>query len=167
MTWVCRGKSRPIAVRGYTLVELVAVLAILSILSLLVMPLAETTWRAKNEADLRAALWQIRDAIDQYRLAKKSVQPEVLDDAAFYPKDLKALTEGVPYAPAGGPPTMIYPLRRIPKDPFSDPQLAPELSWRLRSYTSSAANPQAGNEVFDVRSTSKETALDGSRYEDW
>ena len=152
---------------GYTLVELVAVLAILAILTLMVMPLAQTGWRAKNEADLRVALWQIRDAIDMYSAAKKSAQPNVLDNAAFYPKDLTELTKGVLYAPPGGAATTIYPLRRIPRDPFADPALSPEKTWRLRSYTSPANNPQAGGEVFDVRSSSSETALDGSRYEDW
>ena len=54
-------------------------------------------------------------------------------------------------------------LRAIPIDPMTG-----EAKWDLRScYDASDAGSWGGENVFDVRSTSKETALNGEKYSDW
>jgi general secretion pathway protein G len=54
-------------------------------------------------------------------------------------------------------------LRSIPLDPMTG-----EADWDLRStYDSTDATSWGGENVFDVRSKSKETALDGTKYNEW
>jgi general secretion pathway protein G len=56
----------------------------------------------------------------------------------------------------------IY-LRAIPIDPMTG-----ESDWEIRStYDSKDASSWGGENVFDVRSKSTATALDGSKYSDW
>ena len=54
-------------------------------------------------------------------------------------------------------------LREIPKDPFTG-----EAEWRLRSsYQPADSENWDDVNVFDVRSTSDEEALNGEKYSDW
>jgi general secretion pathway protein G len=54
-------------------------------------------------------------------------------------------------------------LRRVPVDPMTG-----EAEWGLRSYLDEPdARSWGGDSVFDVRSLSEGTALDGSPYRDW
>ena len=54
-------------------------------------------------------------------------------------------------------------LREIPIDPMTG-----ERSWDLRSvYDSKDSGSWGGENVFDVRSKSNETALNGEKYSDW
>jgi general secretion pathway protein G len=54
-------------------------------------------------------------------------------------------------------------LRRIPVDPTTGKR-----EWGLRSAQDEPDSPNwGGQNLFDVYSLSKETALDGSRYRDW
>jgi general secretion pathway protein G len=56
----------------------------------------------------------------------------------------------------------IY-LREIPVDPMTG-----ERDWELRStYDAKDTGSWGGENVFDVRSKSNETALDGSKYSEW
>jgi general secretion pathway protein G len=55
----------------------------------------------------------------------------------------------------------IYFLRRIPKDPLSDED------WGLRSYASTASDPQPGKDVYDVYSRSDEVGLNKVPYREW
>lgn len=58
--------------------------------------------------------------------------------------------------------TKVY-LREIPIDPFTG-----ERDWKLRSsYQNKDADNWDEINVFDVRSASKETALNGEKYSDW
>jgi general secretion pathway protein G len=45
--------------------------------------------------------------------------------------------------------------------------LPAERTWGLRSYASPPDQPKAGADVYDVYSTAKGTALDGSKYSTW
>ena len=60
-----------------------------------------------------------------------------------------------------------YFLRRLPRDPFADPELPAEVTWNLRASDSPADAPMPGKDVFDVYSRAAGVALDGTRYRNW
>lgn len=153
--------------RGFTLIELLVVMGILGILAAAIMPLGESLVTAQKERELRRALWQIRDAIDEH---KRSVdQGEIARDGtgSGYPPTLQALALGVNDVRMPGSRQQVYFLRQIPRDPFADPALPAEQTWRLRSYASTPERPEPGADVFDVRSSSDALALDGTSYASW
>jgi general secretion pathway protein G len=104
-----------------------------------------------------------------------------------YPPDLETMVNGVSVTPLAGPPAggggivglsgsdrtatdntltatkkKVY-LREIPVDPMTG-----EREWDLRStYDAKDTGSWGGENVFDVRSKSNETALDGSKYSEW
>lgn len=155
--------------RGFTLIEMVVVLAIAAILAMAAQPLFELTLRRTQEAALRTALRELRLAIDEHRAAVLQRRVAPGPDGSPYPPSLQALVQGVPVLDEQGRPgaQRLYLLRRLPRDPFADPQLPAHLSWGLRASTSPPDDPQPGDDVFDVYSRSPLGALDGSRYADW
>ncbi len=159
-----RGDDR---VRGFTLIELVVTVAIVAILALGAIPLMQLAAQRAKEQDLRAALRDIRTAIDAYKKAADEGRVEKKADTTGYPAKLDILAEGVKDAksPDG---KKIYFLRKIPRDPFfEDASVAPEKTWGLRSYASPPDDPKPGDDVFDVYSLSKQKGLNGVPYKDW
>jgi general secretion pathway protein G len=153
--------------RGFTLIEIVITVAIVGLLASAVMPLAELGVRRGKEQDLRVALREIRTAIDAYKYAADQGQIELEVDTSGYPPTLDILVEGVVDVtdPNGD---MIYFLRRVPRDPFyPDPSAAAADTWGLRAYASSAEEPEAGDDVYDVYSRAIGTALNGIPYREW
>lgn len=152
--------------RGFTLIELLVTIAIISVLASLAMPLAELASRRNKEQELKLALHQIRTALDAYKQATDEGRIAKSAADSGYPPSLSVLVQGIPDAkdPKGG---LIYLLRRLPRDPFADDQLAAADTWGLRSYASPPDNPQPGADVFDIYSKDSGTALDGSHYRDW
>jgi general secretion pathway protein G len=153
---------------GFTLVELVAALAILAVLaSVSIAPLRLERQRMQ-ERELRAALRDIREALDAHRrlvddgrIAKSGV------NASGYPSSLDDLARGIVDAsrPDGG---RIYLLRRLPRDPFeADASIPAARTWALRSYASAPDTPQPGADVFDVRSKASGVGLNGVPYREW
>ena len=53
--------------RGFTLLELIIATAIVVVLSTMAVPLARVTIQREKERQLRADLWEMRDAIDRYK----------------------------------------------------------------------------------------------------
>lgn len=151
--------------RGFTLVELLVVMAVMGVLAALVMPLAELNVQRDRERELKQALWQIRDAIDAYHRAASAGAVAVAPGDSPYPPNLLALTQGV--TDPRQPGRQQFFLRRIPRDPFSDPSLPAEATWALRSYLSPPDKPQPGSDVYDVASRSPRVGLNGVALKDW
>lgn len=167
MTAIRNRRGAAIESNGFTIVELLVVMAILGVLAAAVMPLGETLLIAQKERELRQALFEIRNALDEHKRAADRGAIIIGAGESGYPPSLVKLVEGVPDAKSQTPGGRLYFLRRIPRDPFADRALSPEVTWRLRSYASPAERPEPGVDVYDVQSNSKGTALDGTAYMDW
>jgi general secretion pathway protein G len=151
---------------GFTLIELVITVAILAVLVSAAVPLAEVTRVRAKESELRAALRTMREAIDAYKRAADEGRVQRAADESGYPRSLEALVNGVQDAKNPGR-RQIYFLRRIPRDPFADPETPAAASWGKRSYASPPDAPQEGRDVFDVYSRSTARGLNGIPYNQW
>jgi general secretion pathway protein G len=124
---------------GFTLIELMVVVALISVLAGMGVVQYRNSVVRMKEAVLREDLFRMRDAIDQYYA-----------DKAKYPASLDALvSEGY--------------LRQIPKDPFENSTD----TWQTVPAELDPANPTAEIGIFDVKSGSEKTSIDGSRYAEW
>jgi general secretion pathway protein G len=134
------GAAAPLAGdSGFTLIELMVVVALIAVLAGMgVVQYRNSVVRTK-EAVLREDLFRMRDAIDQYYA-----------DKAKYPASLETLvSEGY--------------LRQVPRDPITN---ATD-TWQAVPSEPDPANPEAEAGIFDVKSGSEGTSLDGSRYAEW
>jgi general secretion pathway protein G len=124
--------------RGWTLIELLIVISLISILATIGLASYRNSVTASKEAILKTDLFRMRDAIDQYYA-----------DKGEYPASLEGLvSEGY--------------LRKIPDDPFTR-----AADWQTLPAEPNPSKPTAEPGVYDVKSSSSDTALDGSRYADW
>jgi general secretion pathway protein G len=152
---------------GFTLIELLVTLAILGVLASMTVPVAQVMRQHEREQELRDALHQIRGAIDAYKAATKEGRVQLDSGASGYPPKLAVLVDGVKDQtdPKG---TKIYFLRRMPRDPMNDDvHLDAADSWGKRAYASEPDDPQEGDDVYDVYSTSKGVGLNGIPYRNW
>lgn len=152
---------------GFSFIELIACLAIIALLLLIAVPVAQTTIKRKNESELRVALAEIRHAIDQYKRAADTGRVALTVGDSGYPPELDAMVDGVVdvSSPTG---QKMYFLRRVPRDPMYAGTVTDAAStWGLRSYASAPDAPEAGDDVFDVYSTSDEVGLNGVPYREW
>jgi general secretion pathway protein G len=163
--------------RGVSLIELVVTLTILAILGSLVLPSARMTAKRTKEIELRRNLRTIRLAIDDFKKAyeravdEKKITPGLQDlngmSPAGYPKTLRTLVEGADFGGVDKNQAKKKFLRRIPTDPFY-PEADEEKKWGLRSFADKPdSKTWGGEDVFDVYSQSEETAIDGSKYNEW
>jgi general secretion pathway protein G len=149
---------------GFTLVELIVTVALVSILVGLALPLARNTIQREREKELRAALRDMRAAIDRYKTAADGGQIMADAMANGYPPDLETLANGVDLLTAVG--KKIYFLRAVPIDPMSECRC--NTDWDLRSdQDDPTAGSWGGQDVFDVHTKSSGTAMDGTKYKDW
>ena len=124
--------------RGWTLVELLIVISLISVLATIGLASYRNSVTASKEAVLKTDLFRMRDAIDQY-YADKGEYPATLDSL---------VSEGY--------------LRKLPEDPFTR-----AADWQTLPAEPNPSKPTAEPGVYDVKSSSQDTALDGSRYADW
>ncbi len=153
--------------RGFTLIELMMTLAIMAVLAMVSIPLAQTALQRAKEQELRRSLIQVRDAIDTYKKAADQGRIELKIGDTGYPHGLRDLVDGVRdmKSPDG---RKLYFLRAVPRDPLAaDPDVAPDASWGLRSYASSADDPRPGPDVYDVYSLATGKGLNGVPYRQW
>jgi len=147
---------------GFTYVEVMITITILLILAAATIPVARTTIKRQRELELKAALREMRNAIDSYKKYVDSgqIQAEGLDSEG-YPPDLDKLVEGVPLQ--GSIDKKIRFLRRIPKDPMTA-----SYEWGLRSLQDDPNSTSWGRQnVYDVYTTSEAKGLDGTPYNQW
>lgn len=166
-------RRRPLAPRGstgrqagYTFTEMVIVCVVLTTLTAVAFPVARYTVRRQAELELRLALRQMRNAIDEYKRyydAQLLNQYEVEDlGTAGYPPDLETLVEGVGLANAVDDEKKRF-LRRIPIDPMTGEQ-----EWGLRSTKDDwDSDSWGGEDLFDVYSLSEGMGLNGIPYAEW
>jgi len=144
--------------RGFTLLELVIATTILLILSTMAVPLARLTIKREKERRLRADLWEMRDAIDRYKLDADRGAFQTKVDSQNYPPDLETLVKGVDVQGK-----KVRYLRKIPIDPMTN-----TTEWGMRSMQDDPESDSFGGQsVFDVFTKSQDTALDGTKYKDW
>jgi general secretion pathway protein G len=124
---------------GFTLIELMVVMALISVLAGMgVVQYRNSIVRAK-EAVLQEDLFRMRDAIDQYYA-----------DKAKYPLNLDALvSEGY--------------MRAVPKDPFTNGTD----TWQTIPSDPDPNNPTGEIGIYNVKSGSDGTSLDGTKYNEW
>lgn len=143
---------------GFTLLELIIATAILLVLSTLAVPMARVTIKREKERRLRADLWEMRDAIDRYKLDADRQAFQIKVDSQGYPPDLETLVKGVDVQGK-----KVRYLRKIPIDPMTG-----TTEWGLRSMQDDPdSDSWGGQSVFDVYTKSQDEALDGTKYKDW
>jgi len=146
---------------GYTLAELVMVASILVALAAVVLPVAKFTVQRSKEADLRQALREMRNAIDDYKRYSDAGLIPVDLGTDGYPAKLDNLVNGV--ALVGQVDKKVKFLRRIPVDPMTG-----KTEWAMRSYQDAPdATSSGGEDVYDVYTTSREIGLNGVPYNKW
>ena len=152
--------------KGFTLIELVISLAILALIATMAMPMGEVIVQRNKEQELKHALREIRTSIDAYKQAYDDGHMLKKLDETGYPPTLAVLEDGVVDAKSAEE-NKLYFIRRIPRDPFAAADISAKETWQLRSYDSSATNPQSGKDVFDVISQAQGNGLNGIPYKDW
>lgn len=132
-------RRRPTLADGFTLIELLIVMALIVVLSSVALVGYQNSVIRAREATLMDDLHKMREAIDQY-YADKQKWPATLQDL---------VTDGY--------------VRKIPDDPMTNSAD----TWQTVPAESDPANPAAEPGIFDVKSGSDKTSLDGKPYADW
>jgi len=125
--------------RGFTLIELMIVMTVITIIMSLAVPMYQKAIVRAKESVLKNNLFTLRTLIDEYTYDKQKA-PQALDDL---------VREGY--------------LRQIPLDPIT----GSNQTWRviMEDVMSSVNQTEPG--IFDVRSGSDQTSLEGTPYAEW
>lgn len=146
---------------GVTLIELLVAVTVLGILAGVAMPMAQVTATRTRELELRRNLRKIREGIDQFKAEYDKARGNARDARDVFKKKVSTDRSGYPLTLEEMVETKV--LRRIPPDPMSA-----DGAWVPRSFSD---NPDTslsdGKDVYDIRSASQATALDGTRYDTW
>lgn len=161
-------KGRVMSNSGLTLIEVLVTITILAILASAVIPLSKMTVKRSKEVELKRNLRMIRTALDEYKktMDKMTIAKNVSDSG--YPATLQDLVDGIDDTTNPAFTKKIKFLRRIPKDPMSrDEYASPEDTWDTRAYDDDPGDFSGGADVFDIRSKSSFTGLNGVPYSKW
>jgi len=134
-----RTRGRRTAARGFTMIELLVVVTLIVVLAGIGMAQYRNGVIRAQEAVLREDLYRMRDALDQYHADKQK-----------YATSLEDLVTGG------------Y-LRAMPRDPFTQSSD----TWLPVPAEPDESDPEAAGGIYDVKSGSDRTALDGSKYAEW
>jgi general secretion pathway protein G len=125
--------------RGFTLIEMMIVMSIITIIVSIAVPLYQKSLVRAKESVLKQNLFTLRTMIDEYTYDKQKA-----------PQSLQELvSEGY--------------LRQVPVDPMT----GSNNTWRTIMEESGSGTSQNEPGIFDVRSGSEKTSLEGSPYTDW
>ena len=124
---------------GFTIMELMVSMAIVLVVISVAVPLYQKSVIRARESVLRQNLFSLRTVIDEYTYDKQKA-PQQLDDL---------VREGY--------------LRQMPLDPI----VGNSTSWKIIMEDASASASQSEPGIFDVRSSSEKTSLEGTPYSEW
>jgi general secretion pathway protein G len=127
------------AQEGFTLIELMVVMAIVSVLLAIAVPIYQKSITRAKESVLLNNLFTIRQMIDEYTLDKQKA-PETLQDL---------VSEGY--------------LRQVPQDPMTNSNE----TWHLVMEDTPIGGSNSSPGIFDVKSGSDKTGLNGTAYSSW
>ncbi len=147
--------------RGLTLIELLVTISVLAILASVALPLHTVTVKRNKELELRRSLRTLRTSMDQFKTEYDKAKGNARDAKEIFKRKVTADRSGYPLTLEEMVETKV--LRRIPRDPMS-----PDGKWVTRSYSD---NPESSlsdaKDVYDLRTASTATALDGTTYDTW
>jgi general secretion pathway protein G len=127
------------ALRGFTFVELMVVMAIIAVLLSVAIPIYSRSIIRAKESVLKNNLFTMRTVIDEYTYDKQKA-PQTLQDL---------VSDGY--------------LREVPIDPMT----GNSDSWKIIQEDPSNTVNQQQPGIYDVRSGSDKTSLEGTPYSDW
>jgi general secretion pathway protein G len=125
--------------RGFTLIELMVVMAIISIIISIALPIYQKSLIRAKESVLRNNLFTMRSMIDEYTIDKQKA-PESLQEL---------VSEGY--------------LRQVPQDPMT----GSDSTWRVIMEETPVGGSNNPPGIFDVKSGSEKTSLEGTPYSEW
>ena len=121
------------------MIELMIVMAVITILVSMAVPFYQKSILRTKESVLRNNLYTMRTVIDQYTYDKQKA-PQALQDL---------VTEGY--------------LRQVPVDPMT----GSDQSWKVIMEDAMSSISQTEPGIYDVRSGSDKTSLEGTPYSEW
>jgi len=124
---------------GFTLIELMIVMAITAVLMSIAVPIYTRSIQRSKESVLKNNLFTLRTVIDEYTYDKQKA-PQTLDDL---------VSDGY--------------LRQVPIDPMT----GSSDSWKLIMEDATNTVNQSMPGIYDVRSGSEATSLEGTPYSEW
>ena len=124
---------------GFTMIELLIVMAVITILVSMAVPFYQKSIIRSKESVLRNNLFTLRTVIDEYTMDKGKA-PQTLQDL---------VSEGY--------------LRNVPMDPMT----GSDQSWKVIMEDAMTSVDQTEPGIFDVRSGSEKTSLEGTPYAEW
>jgi len=124
---------------GFTLIELMIVMAIIAVLMSVAIPIYSRSIQRSKESVLKNNMFTLRTVIDEYTYDKQKA-PQTLEDL---------VSDGY--------------LRQVPIDPMT----GSSDSWKIIMEDGTNTVNQTEPGIFDIRSGSDKTSLEGTPYSDW
>ncbi len=124
---------------GFTMIELMIVMTVVTILVSVAVPFYQKSILRSKESVLRNNLFTLRTVIDEFTMDKGKA-PQSLQDL---------VSEGY--------------LRGVPVDPIT----GSDQDWKVVMEDAMTSVSQSEPGIFDVRSGSDKTSLEGTPYSEW